>query len=271
MQQLQDFIERPGRRSARFGFRGAIRPGQDRLDEFQIPVAIHIPDKTIERTGCIVELIGFDRRRDLPAGFRRLVRDPAIERLFGVMRIEFRTAHAAVHFGKARCVPELGAEIAIAFDPLRRQLDVATLRRHGGKREAQGIGAELIDQLERIDDVAFRLRHLGAGGVAHQRVDVDVVERRLFLEMQSHHHHARNPEEDDVEAGDQRRGRIEALQFRRLVRPAQRRERPQRRREPGVEHVVVAMQILAGEACPTFRVGVQYRGPSFGVISSMSV
>ena len=35
-------------------------------------------------------------------------------------------------------------------------------------------------------------------------------------------------------------GRVVALHFRRLVRPAERRERPQRRGEPGVEHVLVA-------------------------------
>ena len=61
--------------------------------------------------------------------------------------------------------------------------------------------------------------------------------------MQAHHHHAGDPEEDDVEAGDQHIGRIEARQLRRLVRPAERRERPQRRREPGVEHVFVAAQL----------------------------
>ena len=40
--------------------------------------------------------------------------------------------------------------------------------------------------------------------VAHQGVDVDVAERHLLHEVQAHHHHARHPEEDDVEAGDER-------------------------------------------------------------------
>ena len=48
-------------------------------------------------------------------------------------------------------------------------------RAHQG--EAQRVGAEFVDDAERIDHVALRLRHLGAGGVAHQAVDVDVVER----------------------------------------------------------------------------------------------
>ena len=78
--------------------------------------------------------------------------------------------------------------------------------------------------------------------VAHQGVDVDGAERHIAHEVQAHHHHAGDPEEDDVEAGDQHVGRVVALQLRRLLRPAERRERPQRRREPGVEHVGIAPQ-----------------------------
>ena len=70
-------------------------------------------------------------------------------------------------------------------------------------------------------------------------VDVDVAERHVAHELQSHHHHARDPEEDDVEARDEHAGGIEGRELRRLVRPAERRERPERRGEPGVEHVLV--------------------------------
>ena len=73
-------------------------------------------------------------------------------------------------------------------------------------------------------------------------MDVDVLERHLAGEVQSQHHHPGDPEEDDVEAGDQDRGRVEACQLGRLLRPAQGRERPQARGEPGVEHVLVAPQ-----------------------------
>ena len=67
-------------------------------------------------------------------------------------------------------------------------------------------------------------------------------ERHVLHEVQPHHHHPRDPEEDDVEAGDERVGRIVARELRGPVGPAQRRERPQRGGEPGVEHVLVADQ-----------------------------
>ena len=102
----------------------------------------------------------------------------------------------------------------------------------------------------------LRLRHLLAVLVAHQRVDVDGAERHVAHEMQAHHHHPGDPEEDDVEAGDQDVGRVVARELRRLLRPAEGRERPQRRGEPGVEHVLVALELrprgrnaLAAAAC----------------------
>src|SRR5205807_9230356 len=50
----------------------------------------------------------------------------------------------------------------------------------------------------------------------------------------------RDPEEDDVEAGHEGVSRVVAPELRRLVGPTERRERPKRGGEPGVEHVLVA-------------------------------
>ena len=106
----------------------------------------------------------------------------------------------------------------------------------------QVVERDAVDQVERIERVALRLRHLLAFGVAHERVDVDVAERHLAGEVQGHHDHPRDPEENDVEAGDQHRRGQEELQILGFLRPAERGERHQRRGEPGVEHVLVALQ-----------------------------
>jgi hypothetical protein len=100
-----------------------------------------------------------------------------------------------------------------------------------------------VDHVERVDHVALGLRHLVAVLVGDDRRQVDRAERHLAHEVQAHHHHPGDPEEDDVGAGDQDRVRIEARQVAALVGPAQGRERPQRRREPGVEDVVVLAQL----------------------------
>jgi hypothetical protein len=51
-------------------------------------------------------------------------------------------------------VPELGAEVAVALDAVHRDLEHAADGRHLGQREAQGIGAECVDDLDRVDDIA---------------------------------------------------------------------------------------------------------------------
>ena len=83
-------------------------------------------------------------------------------------------------------------------------------------REAQRVGAVLVDQLQRVErrcpwtcDIFLPF------GVADQGVDEDALERDLAHEVQAQHHHPGDPEEDDVEAGDQDVGRVEARRGRR--------------------------------------------------------
>ncbi len=65
----------------------------------------------------------------------------------------------------------------------------------------------------------------------------------VFHELQAHHHHPGDPEEDDVKAGHENVGFVIAREFRRLLRPAQCRERPKGGGEPCVEDVRVAPKV----------------------------
>ena len=67
----------------------------------------------------------------------------------------------------------------------------------------QGFERDAVDQVDRVEHVAFGLAHLFALGVEHQAVDVDVLERHFAGEVRGHHDHAGDPEEDDVVAGDE--------------------------------------------------------------------
>ena len=66
-----------------------------------------------------------------------------------------------------------------------------------------------MHDVERIDHVALGLRHLVAVLVGDDRRQVDGAERHLPHEVQADHHHAGDPEEDDVGAGDEHVVRIE--------------------------------------------------------------
>ena len=196
-----------------------------------------------------------------------------------------------VHQHEAARVPELVAEVAVALAALGVEVDVASQARQRAEGEAHRVGAEAgdavrelggrvlpdlrrglrpaqpgralleqrlegdaVDQVDRVEHVALGLAHPLSVRVAHQTVDVDVAEGHLAGELQRHHDHPGDPEEDDVVAGDEHARWQEQLQLLRLLRPAERGEGHQRRRVPGVEDVGVAMQ----------RPGVA-RGPGLGM------
>src|SRR5205085_8097436 len=126
------------------------------------------------------------------------------------------------------------------LDALLIELDVAPLALHRGEREAQGVRAVLVDQAERVDGIALGLGHLPALGVADETVEIERLPGPLAHELEALHRHARIPEEDDVEAGDEDVVRIMAAQFLGLLGPAERGEGPEGRGEPGVEHIGIA-------------------------------
>ena len=180
-------------------------------------------------------------------------------------------------------IPQLVAEVAVPLDAPEVEADVAAGGSQGGEGETQGVGAECrdairkvlsgllgdflgevglhhaagallhqgleayaVDQIDGVQHVTLGLRHLVAVRVAHETVDIDLPEGHIARELDTHHDHPCDPEEDDVETSDQDIGGVEGLQAVGSFRPAQRRERPQRRTEPGVEYVFVPGQRIAG-------------------------
>ena len=92
----------------------------------------------------------------------------------------------------------------VALNPLLGHADVAALGRKGCQGEPEGVGAELVDHLQGVDDVALGLAHLVAVHVAHQGVQIDILERNVLHDVEAHHHHPGHPEEEDVEPGNEK-------------------------------------------------------------------
>ena len=128
-----------------------------------------------------------------------------------------------VHEEEAGGVPDFVGEGAVALGAGFGECDVGAGRGHAGQGEAHGIGAEALDDLDGVDDVALGLGHLLAVGVADEGVDVDLLEgdgfgelaraaighRDVEHEVAAEHDHAGDPEEEDVEAGDEQGGGVE--------------------------------------------------------------
>src|ERR1700687_2054359 len=111
MQQFQDLVARPGDHCPGLDLRRALLAQQYRLGKFEIPVAINVPNETIDRTCGIVETIGFNCLSDFPYHTRRLMCDPTAYRFLHSSRIEVGRQRATIHLRETASVPQLGREI----------------------------------------------------------------------------------------------------------------------------------------------------------------
>ena len=204
VQHDEDLVERPSGNRAGFLCRSfACTFGKNGLDQLKIPVAETRPCELVNRVRrCIEAQIGH-RFVEL---FNRLLNfadDPLVRRELGFWSGKGRRCPNAIRLAKTRCIPELCREVAIALDPLLIHLDVAALAFHRRHEEAQSIRAILVNQAQRIDDIAFRLGHFRAVRRAHQPVQIEPRPRGLIRIVVARHHHPRVPEEQDVKAGNQ--------------------------------------------------------------------
>ena len=149
-------------------------------------------------------------------------------------------------------VPKLIGEVAARFQLLFVEALIVARRCADGERKAQSVGAVQVDELQRIQHIAARFAHLHAFGVKHKPVQIDRVEGRRVHILYAHHHHPRNPKEQDVVARFHYACGIEVVQILSIVGPAKRGVRPKRRTEPGVQHIRIAHK-TARIACGTRR------------------
>src|SRR5262249_2565710 len=168
----------------------------------------------IEFIRSIIEAVVGESLLDITVHQGGTTDDPTVDLLASGIRIETRIEDAVLSDAIAGRVPQLGGEVAAALDTRLRKFDVAPLCSLRSEAEAQGVAAVLVDQVKWINDVALELRHLLAAFVAHEGVDVDGTERHIAHEMKAHHHHAGDPEEDYVKAGDQHVAGVVALKER---------------------------------------------------------
>ena len=156
--------------------------GQADLGQLQAPVAVLAPDRLVEEAGHLAErVVGHGRvdgRRRRRGARQRSSARPGPRCAASGRR---RSAPAGIVGGpcaehEARRVPELVGEVAGVLElggPKRWSLPG---RRAVDEGEAQGVGADLVDRRQRVDDVALRLGHLLAVRVADQARQVDRVE-----------------------------------------------------------------------------------------------
>ena len=217
---------------------------QARLGQFNIPIAVGIPNEVVDLGGRHAQFIGFHIVGDFADQLIQLAQHPLI------LQLQFLRQHhlvdGQIHHHKAGGIPDLIGKIAHGLALFHEETHIVAGTVAGDQIEAQRICAELIGHLQRIDAVAQRFGHLAALIVTHQTVDKHGMERLFLHLLHAGEDHTGHPEEDNVVACNQDGCGIPILQVLGLqIRPAHGGEGPQGRGEPGVQHILLASQMLA--------------------------
>jgi len=207
-------------------FRSGILAAEARLCHFDIPIAELRPDEIVNLLCGKVQVKRIKVARHFLCDGVQAVENPLVRHVKRGAVDLARRFFAQVHQHKARGVINLVAEVARRFHLLAVKAHVVSRAVAGDEAEAQRIRAVILDDLQRVDAVAKGFGHLPSKLVAHDAVDVNRAEGLLLHHLFAEHDHACHPEEDDIIARHKRCGRVKILERLRLLRPAERGERP---------------------------------------------
>ena len=239
MKELKRLEEHVAQHGERAGLVGSV------LRILYVPVADLRPEEIVDRERTVLNAVVLENFAELlTSDIRRPENVLLVARQ--ILDLGHRDALAEIrflHLHEARGVPDLRAEIAADFELLLIDLRIAVERSDKRDRESESVGGVRVDKLQRIERIALRLRHLRTVGGADDTVDHDILKRRLAHKVDTRHHHARDPEEDDILGGYEIARRIELVEIGSLLRPAESRERPKPRAEPGVKNVGILLKV----------------------------
>ncbi len=232
-----------------------VLPLEAGLGQLDIPVAVVVPDEVVDLLGGHPQLIPVHVLGDLPHGPVQPGQDPLVLQL--QLLGQGTPVDGQVHHQEAAGVPQLVGEVAHGLAPLGEEAHIVARGVACNQVEAQGVGAVLLRDLQGVDAVAQGLAHLPPLVVPDQAVDEDGVEGGLSGVLTAGEDHSGHPEEDDVIAGHQHVGGVEVAKILRVVRPAQGGEGPQGGGEPGIQHVVLLLDVPAPAVAALVGVGLR--------------
>ena len=156
-------------------------------------------------------------------------------------------------FYHAETVPNLVAEITSLLAERIIIEDVVSCRCREQNTHTHAVGAETLDEVQRVGTVTKRFGHLTTEFVTHDTGEIDVLERHLAYIFIARHDHTCYPEEDDVRSRYQVCGGVVIVDFFVVgfLNSVKQTNRPEPRTKPCIQRAFV-LYIIA------FRLGLRY-------------
>ncbi len=177
---------------------------QRRFNRFKIPVTELMPHKFVKRSGCIIKPVTVKPLGNFFAHTIESGQNPSVhkgKRFGGYVFIRL----GYIGQGKTGGVPDFVDKISIAFNTLFRHFHISALGCKSGQGKSECIGSKAVNNAQGIDDISGRLTHLFAFLITHQGMHINIFKGHFLHEMDTHHHHPRDPEEENIKTGNKNR------------------------------------------------------------------
>mmetsp|Transcript_18696 Transcript_18696/g.44683 ORF Transcript_18696/g.44683 Transcript_18696/m.44683 type:complete len:798 (+) Transcript_18696:625-3018(+) len=252
VQQAQHPVEHVHEHRPRLPLRPGVAAVRRRLGGLDVPVGKVGPGKVVEGSPRLskVELLAegghpvdgpVEVAQDPAVGEREALPSGLLGKIDAAEFIPLGIADVLkVEEDELAAVPNLVDKVPRVGHAVHVEVEILSRGCPRCQGKAEGVGAVLRDGVERVDDIAEGFAHLAALLVPHEPVEEDGAEGRPARQLDPHHDHARDPEEEDVVPGLHHGRGVEPPQvLGGLVGPPEGGKRPQPRREPRVEHVLL--------------------------------
>ena len=125
------------------------------LSQFDVPVAVGVPDEVVNGIGSVAEFKFIEVFRDFGDSFIEGREDPAVSQgqVF-IFRNKGFVKIAEVHDDEFRSVPDFIGKIAVCFDAFHIKAHVIARRVARNQGEAQCVGTVLFADAQGIDAIA---------------------------------------------------------------------------------------------------------------------
>ena len=194
---------------------------------FNVPVAKLVPKILHQRACRIVIAVAVKRGAHFGNGAVEPPENPAVKFRQVPVADGNKLAPFKIAQNVAACVPDFVCKTASKLKRIFVDENVLPLRAQKAERKLKRVRPVFVDNFERVDTVSERLAHLSALPVAYKPVHINVAERHFAGKLKSRHNHTRNPKENNIVGGNERRCRIERFKVGRFFRPAERGKRPE--------------------------------------------
>ena len=213
------------------------------LHHLQQPATELVPEQTVSNQQCVRDAVCREVLLDLHLCCCQALLEPFDREAVALALLTCCVNRPAAN--QLICVPNLVTEVTALLAQRVVEHQVVTCRRAQHHSHTHTVSTILSDQIQRIGRIAQLLRHLATDLIAHDTREVNIAEGHLAAILITRHNHTSYPEEDDIGTRNQVVGRIVILDLLVLgiADTVKYRDRPQPRREPGVEYILVLTQV----------------------------